>query len=99
DTLPDLVWFKTPDGQLLACNKRFERLAGEPERALSGQREPQFLAAPMAEAFVDAGRAAIATRAAQARELTITYADDGQQEIVARMHPPVCDAAGHITDM
>jgi len=97
DTLPDLVWFKSADGQLLACNTRFERLAGATEPALSGRREPQFLAAPTAEAFVDAGRAAIATRSVQARELTITYADDGHQEIVETMHTPVFDAAGHLT--
>ena len=43
DTLPDLVWFKSADGQLLACNKRFERFIGAPENellGLSGQRVP-----------------------------------------------------------
>jgi PAS domain S-box-containing protein len=97
DTLPDLVWFKSADGRLLACNQRFERFAGAAEAALSGRREPQFLAASTAAALVDAGRAAIATRTAQTRELTVTYADDGHQEIVETMHTPVIDAAGQLT--
>jgi PAS domain S-box-containing protein len=96
DTLPDLVWFKSADGQLLACNHRFERFAGAAEAALSGRREPQFLAGPTATALVDAGRAAIATRTVQSRELTLTYADDGHQEIVETMHTPVFDAVGHL---
>jgi PAS domain S-box-containing protein len=97
DTLPDLVWFKSADGRLLACNQRFERFAGATEAALSGRREAQFLAAATAAALVDAGRAAIATRTAQTRELTVTYADDGHQEIVETMHTPVIDAAGQLT--
>ena len=28
DTLPDLVWFKDPDGVYLECNARFERCFG-----------------------------------------------------------------------
>lgn len=37
DSIPDLIYFKTPDGIYLGCNQAFERYTGLPERSIVGK--------------------------------------------------------------
>jgi len=37
DSIPDLIYFKTPDGIYLGCNQAFERYSGLPERSIVGK--------------------------------------------------------------
>jgi PAS domain S-box-containing protein len=96
DTLPDLVWFKSVEGRFLACNERFERFIGAPESALIGRTEAIFLDAATAHTLSAADRDAITSGAPCKRELTLTYADDGHQEVVESLHTPVFDAPGQL---
>ena len=48
DSIPDLIWLKSPDGVYLACNHAFERCYGASADEIIGKTDREFVAATLA---------------------------------------------------
>ena len=95
DTLPDLVWLKDPDGVYLRCNRRFEALYGQPEAALIGHTDYEFVDREQAEFFRANDRAAQAAGGPRSNEEWLTFAD-GHRERVLTTKTPMFDGEGRL---
>jgi two-component system sensor histidine kinase/response regulator len=92
DTVPDLIWLKTPDGVYLSCNRRFESFVGASEDDIIGKTDYDFVDKAQADAFRSADQAAIHARASRQWEETITFATDGHQEVLETIKTPMYDS-------
>ena len=82
DNVPDLIWFKDPDGVFLSCNKRFERLYNAKEEEIIGKTDYDFVDQDLADFFRNNDQAAMAVRTIHINEEELIYADDGHHEIL-----------------
>jgi len=96
NTLPDLIWFKSPEGVFLACNHRFEQFIGAPEARIVGRTERDFLAPQLSEELAAIDRRAAAVGRPLTHRFTLTYASDGHQEFVESLHTPVLGPGGEL---
>jgi len=96
ETIPDLVWLKNPDGVYLACNRRFERFFNTPEKDIVGKTDYDFLSKDEADFFRKKDLAAIDSGKPVANEETITYLDDGHEELLETIKTPMFDSEGNL---
>ena len=96
NTLPDLVWLKSPDGVLIACNEKFERLVGAGEADIIGHVDRDFFPPELADAFRQRDAEVIASGQPSVTEETVTYRHDGHEEILETIRTPMRDAAGRL---
>jgi len=94
DTLPDLVWFKDPDGVYLECNARFERFFGAPKADILGRTDYDFVDREQADFFREQDRKAIAAGVPSMNEEEITFKDDGHRESLETIKTPILDPEG-----
>ena len=94
ETIPDLIWLKDPDGVFLACNRRFERFYGAKEEDIVGKTDYDFVPKELADSFRANDLAAIAEGKPRVNEETVTYADDGHEELLETIKTPMYDPAG-----
>ncbi|WP_263771209.1 PAS domain S-box protein [Propionivibrio soli] len=94
--LPDLVWLKDADGVYLACNNRFERFFGAPERDIVGKTDFDFVDRELAESFREHDRAAIRNVGPSVNEEWVTFAEDGHRELLETTKTPMYDRYGHL---
>lgn len=91
ETLPDLVWICAPDGRILNCNRKFERLLGQTESEIRGRSLDEFLPHPLAlKLSHSAARALESNQAIHSLEWLV-YADDGQREYSEIIQAPFLD--------
>ena len=97
-TLPDMVWLKDPDGVYLSCNRRFESFFGAKEQAIQGRTDADFVGAELAAQFLEGDRLAMASGGATITEppKTITFAEDGHQEIRETLKTPLLNSRGQL---
>ena len=50
-SIPDLIWLKSPDGVFMACNPPFERCFGVPQDQILGRTDYDFFPREAADAF------------------------------------------------
>ncbi len=96
NTLPDLVWLKSPDGVFIACNEKFERLVGAGEADIIGHVDHDFFPPTLADAFRQRDAEVIASGQPSVTEETVTYRHDGHEEILETIRTPMRDAAGRL---
>ena len=96
NTIPDLVWLKSPDGVYLACNPRFEQFFGAGEAGILGKTDHDFVPAELADAFREKDRAAIAVGGPSVNEEWVGFASDGHWELLETINAPVYDDNGHL---
>jgi len=51
--IPDLLWLKDPDGAYVICNKKFEKLYGQPQEKIIGKTDYDFVSKDLADFFRD----------------------------------------------
>ncbi len=96
ETIPDLVWLKDPDGLYLACNRRFERFYGAKEKDIIGKTDYDFVSREQADFFRRHDMAAIASEKPMVNEETVTYIDDGHEELLETIKTPMFDSEGNL---
>ncbi len=96
ETIPDLVWLKDKDGVFLACNRRFERLYGALEKDIVGKTDYDFVSKEQADFFRKNDMAAIASGKPMVNEETVTYTDDGHEELLETIKTPMHDHYGNL---
>lgn len=92
--LPDLIWLKDADGVYLACNHRFEKLFGAPEKDIIGRTDYDFVSKELADFFREHDRIAMCRGGPSVNEEWVTFADDGHRELLETTKTPVLDDAG-----
>ncbi len=90
-TIPDLVWFKDPDGKYLFCNSRFEGLFGAKEEEIIGKSDYDFVDRELADFFREHDRLAIAKGASNKNEEEVVFAVDGHRELLETTKTPIYD--------
>lgn len=96
NTIPDLVWLKDMEGVYLACNRKVERLFGASEQLIIGKTDYDFLPCELADFLRENDRKAAAAGRPVTNTETVTYADDGHQEILETIKTPMYDASGNV---
>ncbi len=91
DSLPDLVWFKDPDGVFMACNRRLEQLFGVPEINLIGKTDYDFVSKDIADSFRNDDITAMSSGKPVTIEEFVTFAD-GHQELLETIKTPIYES-------
>jgi PAS domain S-box-containing protein len=94
ETLPDLVWLKSPTGHYLACNSQIERLLGCEEIAIIGKRDEDFLTQSEALQFQVQDAAAVKAGGPTLSEEWRTFAVDGYRGLFETLRTPVRSGEG-----
>lgn len=94
--IPDLLWFKDPNGVFLQCNKKFEKLQGATENEILGKTDFDFIDYESAEKFRYHDNLAIKEGKSHINQEEVTYLDDGHKEIIETIKTPLYDDNGVI---
>lgn len=93
-TIPDLVWMKSPDGVFIGCNKTFELLFGAKEADIIGKTDYEFVPKEIADLFRENDRKAILAGKPTSNEELLTFADNSHQAYIDVVKTPTYDASG-----
>jgi len=96
-TLPDLVWWKDPEGKYLACNPKVEQFLGAKQAEIIGKTDYDFVTKKLANFFHTTDQAAIAAGKPSLFEERITFADDGHKELLETLKTPIFSPDGELT--
>lgn len=94
ETIPDLVWLKTPEGVYLTCNTAFALFLGASAADIVGKSDRDFLNEEQTALFRDKDRAAIAAGRPCITDETMTFAHDGHRAFMATIRTPMLDHSG-----
>lgn len=91
--IPDLVWFKDPEGVYLSCNQRFEDFFGASEKEIVGRTDFDFVDRELAEFFRANDRAAMEKGKPSVNQEWIVFASDGHRELLETTKTAVFDSS------
>ena len=95
-TLPDLVWWKDPDGVYMACNPKFEHFIGAAQAEIIGKTDYDLFDKKSADFFREKDNIAIAAGKASLNEEEVIYADDGHKELLETIKMPMYSSDGKL---
>jgi len=75
-TIPDLIWLKSPQGAYLECNPAIERFFGIPRSEIIGRTDRELFPASQWEAVHDQDRASLASNGTLTREAWVMRGSD-----------------------
>lgn len=96
ESIPDLIWFKDPEGVYLHCNSRFENFFGAKQSDIIGKTDYDFVEKPLADFFRENDRKAIAAGIPCVNEEKVTFALDGHEEDLETIKTVVKDEQGEL---
>jgi diguanylate cyclase (GGDEF)-like protein/PAS domain S-box-containing protein len=96
NTLPDLVWLKSPDGAYLACNTMVERRFGTGEAEIVGRTDHDFVDHAQADAFRANDLAAIEAGGPRQTRAWLRFARGGYRGLFETTATPMYDTAGQL---
>lgn len=96
DTLPDMVWLKSPEGVYLSCNSMFERLCGLLEAELIGKTDDQLFARDQADYFTSHDERAVRAGENRVNEAWVTLHETGQRALLQTIKTPMRSADGEV---
>jgi diguanylate cyclase (GGDEF)-like protein/PAS domain S-box-containing protein len=98
NSIPDLIFFKTPEGVYLGCNRAFEQYMGLPENAIIGKMEADFVDAATAAAFHKIDQTMLAHGQSHVNAEWVTF-PDGTKVCVEMLRTPYFSADGKLLGM
>ncbi|GEM_PF-1875431 len=96
NAIPDLVWFKDPDGVFIYCNLRFESLLGKREAEIIGKTDYDFVPTELADLFRKNDRRAIEKGGSVINEERLTFACDMHKELLETIRTPIYDSKNQL---
>lgn len=96
-TLPDLMWFKNPEGVYLQCNQRFEAFFGKTEAEIIGKTDYDFVSKKQADEFRHHDIKAIQSQYPVTNMERVTFASDGHEELLETTKTAVYNHQGELT--
>ncbi|MDP2815113.1 MAG: PAS domain-containing protein, partial [Rectinemataceae bacterium] len=88
DSIPDLIFFKTPESAYLGCNRAFEKYLGLPESAIIGKTDFDFVDVGTAALFQNRDKEILALNQPHIDEEWITYSDDARRVCLEMLRTP-----------
>jgi len=95
DAIPDLIFFKNPDGIYLGCNRAFEDFVGRTEKDLTGQSDLTLFPHEVGEFFQEMDRQMMVRRTARRNEEWVDY-PDGRRVLLETLKTPFYDQEGRL---
>lgn len=92
ESIPDLVWLKSPEGKYLKCNRKFEKHIGAKESDIIGKTDFDFMNFEQAKFYQNNDNMAIKLGKPYINEDKITYAEDGHIEFLETIKTPIYDS-------
>ncbi len=89
NAIPELVWFKDPDGIYVYCNRRFETFFGMKEAEIKGKSDYDFVGSEEADSFRRHDLKAILEGKPSLNEEWVTFASDMHREFLETIKTPV----------
>ena len=96
ETIPDLIWLKSPAGAFLSCNVKFGRYMGLTENQIIGRTDYDFSDKKRADSIRARDLAAIQAGKPCMNEEEAVYADDGHRELLEKLRTPMFDSKGKL---
>lgn len=93
-TIPDLIWLKSPKGMYLECNPAMEAFLGLPRRRMIGNSVDALFPAPTLGAINDQDRESLEANVMLTREAWVTRPSDGTQVLLETTTTPMHAADG-----
>lgn len=90
--IPDMVWFKDPDGVYQGCNPAFERFFNTTRTDLVGNVDRDIVSADQARLFLANDRKAMDAGESVSNEEWLTDAETGERRAFETIKTPVYDA-------
>lgn len=90
DSIPDLIFFKDPEGVYIGCNRALERYFGHRESEIVGKTDFDFVAQETAASFREHDRAMLALERPRINEEWVTY-PDGHRALLETLKTPYFD--------
>ena len=90
DSIPDLIFYKDPQGNYLGCNKAFEKFIGFSEQQLLNKTDYDFFEYDLAKLFRQQDKLALSTPQGSKNEEWATY-PDGLEVLFDTFKMPFCD--------
>jgi len=94
-TIPDLIWLKSPGGVFLRCNQQFVRFIGAKEEDIVGKTDYDVRDRESAEFYRENDRQILASGKPSITEEWLTFAADGYRGLFEVTRTPLHDAAGN----
>jgi PAS domain S-box-containing protein len=95
DSIPDLIFFKDPEGVYLGCNKAFEAFCGRREKDLVGHTDLDLFPREVGEFFRQMDRRMMSQRTARRNEEWVDY-PDGRRVLLDTLKSPFYDQAADL---
>lgn len=95
-TIPDMVWLKSPEGVYLACNRAFERLYGTTEATICGKKDDDFVSPELAAFFRTNDLRAMAAGKPTTNEEWLTFKADGSRALFETIKTPMYATDGSV---
>ncbi len=95
DSIPDLIFYKDPEGSYLGCNKAFESFAGCTEKDLVGKTDLDLFPTEVGEFFREMDREMMSQGKARRNEEWVDY-PDGRKVLLDTLKTPFYDQSGNI---
>jgi len=90
NSIPDLIFYKSPEGRYLGCNKAFEEFSGLPEAELINKTDFDIFPFEAAKTFVDNDQIMLEQNAASRYETWLQYPNNGKKVLVDTLKTPYC---------
>ncbi len=96
ETIPDLVWLKSPEGVYLDCNSAFANFFANSPDQLIGRSDQLLVGASQAGHFREHDRASIAKNRSIAYEESVIQPATGRRVLFATIKTPMHDGNGRL---
>lgn len=95
DSVPDLIFYKSAEGNYLGCNKAFESFVGHSEGYIRGKTDYDLFDQDVADFFRDKDRTMMELGATQANDEWVTY-PSGERVLLNTIKTPFYGEAGQV---
>ncbi len=94
-SIPDLIFYKDPDGVYLGCNEAFAELVGKPVDEITGKSDHELFPHEVADFFRTKDLEMLETLERQSNEEWVDY-PDGRHVMIDTLKAPFWDANGKL---
>ncbi|MCP4598349.1 EAL domain-containing protein [Neptuniibacter sp.] len=95
-TIPDLIWLKSPEGEYLSCNRRFEEFFGAKEHQIIGKTDYDFVDKELADYFRENDNKALFADSPRTNMEWVTFANDGKRALLETIKTPMKTSSGEL---
>jgi PAS domain S-box-containing protein len=95
NSIPDLIFYKAPEGKYLGCNQAFAEFVGRSESEIIGHNDLELFSEPVAQGFQQRDRQVFMTGKAHQNEEWVTY-PSGEKRLLETTKTPFWGTAGEL---